>query len=262
MGRPMPFTDPRGVPASTYRLQLRKEFPFADAVRIVPYLHRLGVSHCYLSPILMSAPGSTHGYDVNDYHRIDTELGGRRGFEELSAVVRARDMGILLDFVPNHMGIQGTSNRWWQDVLECGPFSPHADFFDIDWRDHYQSGRARVLVPILDNQYGIVLEAGRFALRFAPEAGTMAVHYEDLRFPLSPRSYADILSAAARDVGCPEEIKPTLQKLADGFRALPSGDDGPIPRAPRDELKRQLAAAAVDERVKNAITSHLDVING
>jgi (1->4)-alpha-D-glucan 1-alpha-D-glucosylmutase len=258
----MPFTDPQGVPASTYRLQLRKEFPFPDAQRIVPYLHALGATHCYLSPLLMSAPGSTHGYDVNDYHRIDVELGGRRAFEEFAATVRAHNMGILLDFVPNHMGIQGTSNRWWQDVLECGPFSPHADFFDIDWRDHYQSGRARVLVPILDNQYGIVLEAGRFALRFAPEAGTMAVHYEDLRFPLSPRSYADILSAAARDAGCPEEIKPTLQKLADGFRALPSGDEGPIPRAPRDELKRQLAAAAVDERVKNAITSHLDVING
>src|SRR4030095_14759955 len=143
----MPFTDPQGIPASTYRLQLRKEFPFPAAARIIPYLHALGVSHAYLSPVLMSAPGSTHVYDDNDYHRIDTERGGRRGFEELVAIVRAHDMGILLDFVPNHMGIQGSANRWWQDVLECGPFSPHADFFDLDWRDPNQPGRVRVLVP-------------------------------------------------------------------------------------------------------------------
>src|SRR6187431_2312009 len=103
----MPFTDPQGVPASTYRLQLREEFPFAEASRIMSYLHALGASHAYLSPVLMSAPGSTHGYDVNDYHRIDTELGGRRGFEEMAAVLKAHDMGMLLDFVPNHMGIQG-----------------------------------------------------------------------------------------------------------------------------------------------------------
>ena len=160
----MPFTDPRGVPASTYRLQLRKEFPFADAQRVVPYLHALGISHCYLSPILMSAPGSTHGYDVADYHRIDTELGGRRGFEDLATTLRGHDMGVVLDFVPNHMGIEGSSNRWWQDVLECGPSSPHADFFDIDWHAHYPSDRPRVLVPILDGQYGVVLEAGRFAI--------------------------------------------------------------------------------------------------
>src|SRR5437588_3133433 len=140
----MPFTDSQGVPVSTYRLQLRKEFPFAEAAKIVPYLESLGISHCYLSPVLMSAPGSTHGYDVNDYHRIDIELGGRKGFQDLAADVRARGMGILLDFVPNHMGIEGSSNRWWQDVLECGPLSPFAGFFDIDWLDHYQGGRARI----------------------------------------------------------------------------------------------------------------------
>ena len=259
----MPFTDARGVPASTYRLQLRKEFPFADATRVVPYLHALGVSHCYLSPILMSAPGSTHGYDVNDYHRIDTELGGRRGFEELSAAVRARDMGILLDFVPNHMGIQGTSNRWWQDVLECGPYSPHADFFDIDWHDQQLSERPRVLVPILDNQYGIVLEAGRFALRFDAQAGTLTIQYEDLRFPLSPPTYADILSGAAREPGTPEEARTILEKIATDFRALPRGNEGPIPRGPREELKRTLAsAAAASETVVRAVNGHLETING
>ncbi|MGH7956825.1 MAG: malto-oligosyltrehalose synthase [Opitutaceae bacterium] len=258
----MPFTDPRGVPASTYRLQLRKEFPFADAARVVPYLDALGVSHCYLSPILMSAPGSTHGYDVNDYHRIETDLGGRGGFEALATAARARDMGILLDFVPNHMGIEGSSNRWWQDVLECGPYSPHADFFDIDWRDHSQSERPRVLVPILDNQYGVVLEAGRFALRFNPAAGTLAVHYEDLRLPVNPGTYSDILAGAAREPGCAGDARVVLEKLASDFRALPRGDDGPIPRGPREELKRQLAVAAAKETVLRAVTGHLETING
>jgi (1->4)-alpha-D-glucan 1-alpha-D-glucosylmutase len=259
----MPFTDPGGVPASTYRLQLRKEFPFADAQRVVPYLHALGISHCYLSPILMSAPGSTHGYDVADYHRIDTELGGSRGFEELAAAVRAHGMGVVLDFVPNHMGIEGSSNRWWQDVLECGPLSPHADFFDIDWHAYYQSDGPRVLVPILDQQYGVVLEVGRFALRFDPTAGTLAVHYEDLRFPVCPGTYAEILAGAAREPGCAEDARVALEKLSDGFRALPRGDDGPIPRAPREELKRQVAAAAgANEDVLRALQRHLETING
>jgi (1->4)-alpha-D-glucan 1-alpha-D-glucosylmutase len=211
----------------------------------------------------MSAPGSTHGYDVNDYHRIDTELGGRAGFEELAVKMRQHDMGVVLDFVPNHMGIEGSSNRWWQDVLECGPFSPYADFFDIEWGDHYQSGRARVLVPILDHQYGIVLEAGRFAIRLDPLKGTLGLHYEDLRFPLCPGTYADILSGAAREPGCTEEARVELEKLAERFRELPRGDDGPIPRGPREELKRQLATlASGSPAVARAIVVHLDAING
>ena len=259
----MPFTDPQGVPISTYRLQLRKEFPFAEASRIVSYLDRIGISHCYCSPILMSAPGSTHGYDVNDYHRIDTELGGRKGFEDFAGQLRAHAMGIVLDFVPNHMGIQGTSNRWWQDVLECGPYSPFADFFDIDWGEPYQTSRARVLVPILDHQYGVVLEAGRFAIRLDAASGNFFVHYEDLRFPVCPDTYADLLQGAAAEPGCAEEARLALRKLADGFKALPRGSEGPIPRGPRQELKQQLGAAArASESVQRAIAAHLDVING
>ncbi len=260
----MPFTDPQGVPASTYRLQLRKEFPLADAGRIVPHLHRLGVSHCYLSPVLMSAPGSTHGYDVNDYHRIDTELGGPKAYEEFAARARELGMGILLDFVPNHMGIEGSSNRWWQDVLECGPYSPFADFFDIDWCDPHHSGGARVLVPLLDNQYGVVLEAGRFTLRCHAPSGTLAVHYEGLRFPLNPATYSEILASAAEMPAVADEVRSTLREIAEGFRALPRGDNGgPIPRAPRDELKRRLAAALkANEATGRAIEAQLAAING
>ncbi|MES2692816.1 MAG: malto-oligosyltrehalose synthase [Verrucomicrobiota bacterium] len=259
----MPFTDPQGVPASTYRLQLRKEFPFAEASRVLPHLHALGISHCYCSPILMSAPGSTHGYDVSDYHRIDTELGGHKGYAEFVAQARALGMGILLDFVPNHMGIQGTSNRWWQDVLECGLASPHADFFDIDWGEDEQMGPARILVPILDTHYGVVLEAGRFAIRHDGAKGTFATHYEDLRFPLRPETYAEILAAAAARDGLAVEARTALEEIAAGFRALTRGPDGAIERRIRDELKRKLAETSrARADVTDAITAELAAING
>lgn len=259
----MPFTDVQGVPAATYRLQLRQEFPFAEASRRVPYLHELGISHCYCSPVLMSTPGSTHGYDVNDYHRIDTELGGYQGYVEFAAHAQAHGMGILIDFVPNHMGIEGRSNRWWQDVLECGPSSPHADFFDIDWSDQYQEGGARVLVPILDNHYGVVLEAGRLSVQYHPAAGLFAIHYADLRFPLSPSTYAELLTGAAAMPDLTKEARNALERVAADFQALPRGDESPIERRPREELKRQLAAlTAANEAARGAIAAHLAVING
>jgi (1->4)-alpha-D-glucan 1-alpha-D-glucosylmutase len=260
----MPFTDAQGVPAATYRLQLRKEFPFGEASRVVPYLRGLGVSHCYCSPILMSAPGSTHGYDVNDYHRIDTELGGHTGYAEFAAQAHAHGLGIVLDFVPNHMGIQGTSNHWWQDVLECGPRSPFADFFDIDWRGP-QGARARVLVPILDQHYGVVLEAGRFTLRFDEAAGTLAVHYEDLRFPVSPVTYARVLRGAAARDNLSADARVTMERIAVAFAALEGAAETrpAMERAPRDELKRELAAAAAtNAAVRGALLEHLSELNG
>ena len=259
----MPFTDPQGVPLSTYRLQLRKDFPFAAARELVPYFHALGVSHCYCSPILMSAPGSTHGYDVNDYHRVDAELGGRQAFDEFAREVHERRMGIVLDFVPNHMGIHGSSNRWWQDVLECGRNSPHADFFDIDWTDPFQGGRARVLVPVLDDQYGVVLEAGRLAIAY--EDGAFSVRYADLRFPVSPATYAILLAGAAEEPVCSEAGRQRLNAIAEAFGSLPlsRGADEPIGRRPRNELKAQLAAAYdEDETIRAALAAHLAEING
>jgi (1->4)-alpha-D-glucan 1-alpha-D-glucosylmutase len=259
----MPFTDPEGVPVSTYRLQLRKEFPFDGARQVLPYIDDLGLTHCYCSPVLMSAPGSTHGYDVNDYHRIEADLGGRSAFDEFAQALRQRKMGIVLDFVPNHMGIHGSSNRWWQDVLECGRSSPHADFFDIDWSDPFQNGRARVLVPVLDDQYGVVLEAGRLAVGY--EDGAFSVRYADLRFPVSPSTYAVLLAGAAAEPTCTERARDRLRLLAEAFRSLPlgRGDDEPIGRRPRNELKAQLAAACeADEGVKQAIAAHLEKVNG
>src|SRR3954470_9935543 len=205
----MPFSEPQGIPASTYRLQLRKEFPFAEASAQVPYLRHLGISHCYCSPILMSTPGSTHGYDVNDYRLIDPELGGRPGFESFAQRVKGHTRGILLDFVPNHMGINGGRNPWWLDVLECGPSSPFAEYFDIDWRDPQ---RPRVLVPILENHYGVVLEQGKFSLAF--DGGEFAVVYEGMRFPLSPATYAELLGGAATQPDLPEDSRQNLTTSA------------------------------------------------
>lgn len=251
----MPFSEPQGVPASTYRLQLRKEFPLADASAQVPYLRELGISHCYCSPILMSTPGSTHGYDVNDYRLIDPELGGRAGFEAFAQRVKAHQMGILLDFVPNHMGINGGRNPWWLDVLECGPSSPFAEYFDIDWRD---APRPRVLVPILENHYGVMLEQGKFSLAY--DGGEFAVVYEGMRFPLSPATYAEVLTAAAAQGGLTGEPRQKLMTAAEVFRALPvgTGADEPIGRRRRDDLKRQLAAAVeADPAMREAIAAQL-----
>lgn len=259
----MPFIQAEGVPVSTYRLQLRKEFSFDHATRIVPLLHDLGITHCYCSPVLMSAPGSTHGYDVNDYHRIDAELGGQAGFEAFARELRSRKMGVVLDFVPNHMGIHGASNRWWQDVLECGPKSPHADFFDIDWSDANAPQQARVLVPVLEDQYGLVLEAGKLAIAF--EDGAFSVRYYDHRFPVSPATYAKLLGAAAMRPECSAAARERLEVIAEAFRSLPEGrgEEEPIGRRPRNELKAQLAdACAADATVGAAIEGHLREVNG
>ena len=118
---------PTRIPRATYRVQLNRAFTFADAARLAPYLARLGVSHLYCSPILRSRAGSTHGYDIIDHGAIDPELGGSAGFEDLVATLRAHGLGLVLDVVPNHMGIMGADNAWWLDVLEHGPAAAHAE---------------------------------------------------------------------------------------------------------------------------------------
>src|SRR3954471_21975586 len=127
----MALSDAHRPPHSTYRVQLHAQFTFADLEKLIPYLRKLGVNDCYCSPILFSTPGSTHGYDVNDYRKIDPELGGRPALDRLSAALQRENMGLVLDFVPNHMGINGPFNPWWQDVLENGPHSPFARFCDV-----------------------------------------------------------------------------------------------------------------------------------
>jgi len=180
----------RRVPVSVYRIQLCAELPFERAAAILPYLHELGISHLYCSPYLRAAAGSPHGYDVMAHDEISPELGGEEGFEKLVAALRDRGMGQILDFVPNHMGI-GKENLLWQDVLENGPSSAYAPFFDIVWKPVKDELEDKVLLPVLGDQYGAVLEAGELVLEFSQ--GTFSLRYYDHRFPINPRHYPEIL---------------------------------------------------------------------
>ena len=146
---------------ATYRLQFHKGFTFRDAEALVPYLARLGVSHLYASPLMQARPGSTHGYDIVDHNRLNPEIGTEEEFEALVASLAAHGMGLIVDIVPNHMGVGGADNSWWLDVLEWGENSPYAPFFDINWDPIRDDLKGRVLLPVLGDQYGAVLESGR-----------------------------------------------------------------------------------------------------
>jgi len=169
------------MPLSTYRLQLHGSFPFSAARSAVPYLAWLGVTDCCLSPNFAATPGSTHGYDVTDHNRINDELGGPDEYDRLSATIAGAGMGQLLDIVPNHMGVDAATNPWWRDLLENGRCSVGARFFDIDWTPVKAELHGRVLLPILGDQYGLVLERGE--LRVAYGEGRLELHYGDRRLP-------------------------------------------------------------------------------
>ena len=186
------------VPTATYRLQFHAGFTFADARAIVPYLSRLGISHVYASPIFRAAPGSMHGYDVCDHNELNPELGGRGEFEALSAELKAHGLGLIVDFVPNHMGIEGALNPWWRDVLENGPASQYANFFDIDWQPVKRELENRVLLPVLSDQYGRVLEGDGFRVEFAD--GDFRLGHGDLTLPLAPHTTLPLLRRAVESL--------------------------------------------------------------
>lgn len=177
-------------PAATYRLQFNQEFRFADAQALVPYLHALGVSDIYTSPLLQARRGSAHGYDVTDPTRLNPELGGEESFAALAGELQRHDMGLLLDIVPNHMAAS-TENPWWTDVLRGGPGSPYAAYFDIDWRPARPGLRDRVSLPILGAPYGRLLENGEFVLKLTGDG--FRICYYDRYLPLRPESYSAIL---------------------------------------------------------------------
>lgn len=179
---PLPGSNGAVPLLATYRLQLNRDFDFEAALGLLPYLATLGVSHVYCSPILAAQPGSTHGYDVVDPTRVDPALGGEAGFERLAEAAHAAGMGVMVDIVPNHMGIAGPANRWWDDVLLQGAASPHADVFDID-RDADPAGRLRL--PILGASIGEAREAGHFELRRDAQ-GRWRLRYHEHDLPVAP----------------------------------------------------------------------------
>jgi (1->4)-alpha-D-glucan 1-alpha-D-glucosylmutase len=207
-GRRMPRRRPAdaipAVPTATYRLQFSKHFTFADAVELVPYLRDLGISHVYASSYLKARPGSAHGYDIIDHNALNPEIGSDADFERYCDALRDAGIGQILDFIPNHMGIGYADNRFWLDVLEWGAASPFAGFFDINWTPRQPNLRGKVLVPMLGDHYGHVLERGELQLKFDPEAGSFSVWYFQHRFPIHPRCYHVILG----------DIDPDLNRLA------------------------------------------------
>jgi (1->4)-alpha-D-glucan 1-alpha-D-glucosylmutase len=233
---------------ATYRLQFHKGFTFADATALVPYFAALGISHLYASPIMEARPGSTHGYDIVNHNRLNPEIGSEADFRALVAALHARGMGLVLDIVPNHMGI-GADNAWWLDVLEWGRESPYAEYFDINWDAARTDLEGRVLLPVLGEQYGAILEQGEIALRFDPAEGSFSAWYYEHRFPISPRSYPLILAeggAALADIGR-------------DFAAL--GRRGGRERAAA--LKRRLAERAAEEpAIAYAIATALEPFAG
>jgi (1->4)-alpha-D-glucan 1-alpha-D-glucosylmutase len=213
----------RRAPGATYRLQLNSSFTLRDAAALTDYLHALGVSHVYASPILRARPGSAHGYDICDYSQINPELGGQAALDELAIALARHGMGLILDTVPNHMGIDTPCNSWWTDVLENGPGSIYADYFDIDWQPLNPDLAGKVLLPILEDQYGTVLEQGKLQLIY--EDGSFYITYWEHILPVAPRSYRHVLEQVAERVilalGAEHEHAQEVQSILTALSYLP-----------------------------------------
>ena len=237
------------VPRATYRLQFDRDFTFSDAAGLVPYLADLGASDLYASPLTKARPGSTHGYDVVDPNALNPELGTREDYDRMVGELHDHAMGMLLDIVPNHMGV-GSDNAWWLDLLENGPASPYARFFDVDW---HRGGDlcGKVLLPVLGDHYRAVLERGELELAFDAGEGSLFVNYYEHRFPLDPKTYPMVLE------GSSPEAPPDLDLLSDAFRRLPDREAAEDRAAAgrKESLARLCAQSpeatrAVEERVR------------
>nr|WP_283254262.1 malto-oligosyltrehalose synthase [Ramlibacter paludis] len=267
----LPPLDSAQIPGGTYRVQFHKDNTFAQVTEAVPYLKALGISHLYSSPYLRARPGSTHGYDIVDHGELNPEVGDEQAHARLCRALRRSGMGQVLDIVPNHMGVLEADNAWWLDVLEHGRASSHADTFDIEWKPAQPEMVGRLLLPVLGDHYGKVLEAGEIQLHFEAEAGQFILHYWDHRFPLDPASYPKILETLpappARD-DSEGDSHAVVAALLDSLGRLPSRDtpDPQLRRARvRDSIvyKRQLARlVACHEWLARWIAACVQHLNG
>jgi len=250
---------PPPIPRATYRLQLTPDFGFDAAAATVPFLRALGISHLYASPFLMSRSGSRHGYDVIDYRSLNPELGGEAGFRRLTQALAAADIGLILDFVPNHMAIHHADNPWWLDVLEWGPASPYAGFFDIDWHALSCRRGGAVLIAILGRPYGEALEAGDLELRYDRYEGSFSVWYHDHRLPVAPKCYGGILRRLLAAAGADHDPNGrALLALADQFARLDK--EG---RNDAAALKtRLLASEGIESLVERGLRAYRPRVSG
>ena len=258
------------IPTSTYRIQFNAGFTFRQATDIVPYLAELGVSDLYASPYLQARPGSLHGYDIVDHGRLNEEIGTEHDHARLSAALREHGLGHLLDIVPNHMGIAGGANAWWADVLENGSSSPYAAFFDVDWHPRKPELEGKVLLPVLGDQYGRVLERGE--LRLAHEGGHFRVEYFENWFPVAPASTAAVLRLAGEgldgvlDADHPDRME--LESVATALERLPARrhiDPASVAERRREKVvtQRRLSELyAKSEPVRKALDGAVAAYNG
>jgi (1->4)-alpha-D-glucan 1-alpha-D-glucosylmutase len=255
------------APISTYRLQLHKNFGFEAAAAVVPYLAELGISEAYVSPILKAAPGSTHGYDVIDPTELNPELGGEAGFARLTSELERQGLGLIVDFVPNHLGVGCAGNRLWEDVLEHGRASEYAEYFDIDWSPPKETLAQKLLLPILPDQYGIALEQGLFKLVLSE--GGLGLSVSERALPLAPRSLGPLVSRLC-DLLEPQGELGWVERLrasARAFQELPapnlaSATELAEYRRAARSAKQDLRAVMESGQCAAAIAEGLEVLSG
>jgi (1->4)-alpha-D-glucan 1-alpha-D-glucosylmutase len=258
-------------PEATYRVQFHAGFTFRDACELVPYLHALGITHLYASPYLKARPGSQHGYDIVDHQSLNPEIGNEDEYNAWVEELHANGMGQILDVVPNHMGIVGNQNAWWNDILENGPASPYANFFDIDWYSSFKAElREKVLLPVLGENYGQVLDAPQLQLLF--HDGAFSIAYFDHRFPVSPCTYDRILEHDLPELE--QALGPAAlpfleyQSIVTAIKHLPRRNERDTARIAerlreKEVIKRRLATLAADApEVRAFIARNVELFSG
>ena len=249
---------PQALPIATYRLQLTADFNFEKAAEIVPYIKALGITHLYASPFMKARKGSSHGYDVVDHASLNPELGGEPGFMRLSEALREHDLGLILDFVPNHVGVHFADNPWWLDVLEWGPTSPHAVAFDIDWDLLPHRSRGGVLLPILGSSYGEALERGEIELRYDANDGSFSCWYHEHRLPIAPERYGEVLRTAVKEAGAESnDAGRSMLALAARYSGLRHPNRREAPQF-KEELKTIAGGAEIIARGLSAYRAGAD----
>src|SRR5436190_20239949 len=256
------------IPTCTYRLQLNRWFTFSQARDIVPYLDELGVSDVYASPYFQASAHSLHGYDISDHNKLNAAIGSRADYDAWIAQLHAHSMGQVLDFVPNHVGIGDSRNQWWMDVLENGRSSRYAPYFDIDWEPRKFDLRDKVLLPILSDQYGRVLERGELQVYF--EGGTFYLLYGERKLPIAPGTYRYILEITLQNLADhkDEDYYAQLQSILTALEYLPKRtetDPKKITERIREKeiIKRRLQRLCAEApQVQQAMEKALAQING
>ena len=258
------------IPVATYRIQLNRTFTFQDATQVIPYLDDLGITDLYCSPYFRAVPGSMHGYDVVDPTTFNPEIGTEEDYRAMIDELHRRDMGHLLDVVPNHMGITQQLNAWWQDVLENGPSSRYASFFDIDWDPLKVELRNKVLLPILGNQYGVVLENQELQIEY--EEGRYILRYYQHRLPVAPKASVRILSHRLKDLaeaeGADSPHVMELESIVTALTRLPPREardpEAVVERYREKEIVRRRLSALLEGNatIRSFLEENVRRING